>query len=361
MTAASVLHPVTGPFVWRGDQLAADGGWIHHLTPEQVDELEQVGRRFVADDPDLRTVTPAEYPVPVCAAAIAEIGREMDSGRGFVLVRGLPTHRYDDALAGAVFYLMGLHLGVPMRQNELGDLVDHVIATSGKTLRDRSAVPSRVRDRLPFHSDSSDVVALLCLRPAKEGGASSLVSGATLFNEVLRRRPELAPLLLEPWYFDWRKQDPDAPADWYTSPIVSWTSGVFSMYAGTGMIKAAQNYGDVPRLTPEQIEVLDLLDEISQEPGVALDMDFQPGDTQWLLNYAALHSRTEFVDHPEPERRRHLLRLWLKRDVGRPLVPHFGRHVVIDRSETRDTTTTTNEAGHFRISEAVVPRQDWGH
>ncbi|MDG4769955.1 TauD/TfdA family dioxygenase [Solwaraspora sp. WMMD792] len=359
MASAPALTPVTAPCAWRGDQLSATREWIHHLNDAQIDELEQVGRRFVADDPDLRTVTAAEYPLPVTAGAITEFGRAMDTGRGFVLVRGLRMDRYDDALAAAIFYLMGLHLGVPMRQNELGDLVDHVLATSDKTLQDRSALPSRVRDRLPFHSDSSDVVALMCLRPAKEGGASSLVSGATLFNEVLRRRPDLAPLLLEPWYFDWRRQDPDAPADWYTSPIVSWTEGVFSMYAGSGMIKAAQDYPDVPPLTPKQLEVLTLLDDISQEPGVALDMDFQPGDIQWLLNYAALHSRTEFVDHPEPGRQRHLLRLWLKRETNRPLVPNFGRHVVMDRTETRDDATSSG-SGHFTIAKAAVPRRDWG-
>ncbi|MFY1655556.1 TauD/TfdA family dioxygenase [Solwaraspora sp. WMMB762] len=359
MTTVPALTPVTAPCAWRGDQLSANQEWIHHLNDTQIDELEQVGRRFVADDPDLRTITAAEYPLPVTAGAITGFGREMDSGRGFVLVRGLRMDDYDDTLAAAIFYLMGLHLGVPMRQNELGDLVDHVIATSDKTLQDRTALPSRVRDRLPFHSDSSDVVALMCLRPAKEGGASSLVSGATLFNEVLRRRPTLAPLLLEPWYFDWRRQDPDAPADWYTSPIVSWTEGVFSMYAGSGMIKAAQAYPDVPPLTPEQLEVLTLLDDISQEPGVALDMDFQPGDIQWLLNYAALHSRTEFVDHPEPGRQRHLLRLWLKRETGRPLVPNFGRHVVMDRTETRDDATSSGSE-HFTITKAAVPRRDWG-
>jgi len=325
MTSAPALTPVTAPCAWRGDKLSATREWIHHLNDAQIDELEQVGRRFVADDPDLRTVTAAEYPLPVTAGAITEFGRAMDTGRGFVLVRGLRMDRYDDALAAAIFYLMGLHLGVPMRQNELGDLVDHVLATSDKTLQDRTALPSRVRDRLPFHSDSSD----------------------------------LAPLLLEPWYFDWRRQDPDAPADWYTSPIVSWTGGVFSMYAGSGMIKAAQDYPDVPPLTPEQLEALTLLDDISHEPGVALDMDFQPGDIQWLLNYAALHSRTEFIDHPEPGRQRHLLRLWLKRETNRPLVPNFGRHVVMDRTETRDDATSSGSE-HFTITKAAVPRRDWG-
>ena len=360
MTTTTDLAAITGPSAWRGDELASRTDWIYQLSDAERTELEQVGRQFLADDPDLRTVVAADYPLTVCAPAVAEWAADMDSGRGFVLVRGLRVQEYSDALSGAMYFVVGLHLGVPMRQNELGDLIDHIIATSTKTMDDPTAMPSRIRDKLVFHSDSSDVVSLLCLRPSKSGGASSLVSGATLYNEVLRRRPDLAPLLFERYHFDWNKQDPDAPANTYDSPIVSYVDGIFSMYAGTSMIFSAQDYPEVPRLTPEQIELLHLLDEITYEPGIALDMDFQPGDMQWLLNYAALHSRTEFDDYPEIQRRRHLLRLWLKRDVGRPLVDKFGRHVVKDRTSTREPEASDVEGGKFHVVEAVIPRLDWG-
>ncbi|PZU01526.1 MAG: taurine dioxygenase [Gordonia sp. (in: high G+C Gram-positive bacteria)] len=352
------LEPIAGPTAWRGDELVKTDDWIYRLSDAERAELEAAGRRFVADDPDLRTVTAEQYPIPACAGALKEFGAAMDTGRGFVLVRGLRTEEYGDEVAGAIFFIMGLHLGVPMKQNEVGDLIDHVVATSNKTMEDPAALPSRIRDRLPFHSDSSDVVALMCLRGSKSGGASSLVSGTTIYNEILRRRPDLAPLLFEEWHFDWYKQDHDAPANTYTSPIVSYVDGVFSTYAGSSVIKSAQDYPEVPRLTEAQIELLDLYDEITQEPGLAIDMDFQPGDVQWLLNYAALHSRTSFVDYPEPERRRHLLRLWLKRDVGRPMVEGFGRNVVQGRDEDRNGGPVADRVKH--ISAAVVPDDNWG-
>jgi Taurine catabolism dioxygenase TauD, TfdA family len=353
-----VLEPVGGPSAWRGSELATSGEWIYHLSPAEIGELEERGRRFVDDDPDLRVVTAADYPLPECADGITTWGNDLDRGRGFVLVRGLPTPTYPDALAGAIFFLLGLHLGVPMRQNELGDVVDHVIATSDKTLADPTALPSRVRDRLSYHSDSSDVVALMCLRPAREGGASSLTSAATVYNEVLRRRPELAPLLFEPFSWDWYRQDHDAPEHTYASPICSFVDGVLSMYAGSAMVYSAQDYPEVPRLSTAQREVLELVDAISQEPGIPLDMDLQPGDMQWLLNYAALHSRTAYTDHPERDRRRHLLRLWLRRDVGRPLAPNFGRHVVQSRTESRSPCPA--DGAPVSIHHATVPRWDWG-
>ena len=280
----------------------------------------------------------------------------MDTGRGFNLVRGLRSELYSDALSAAIYYILGLHMGEPIRQNEMGDLIDHVYATSDKTMDDPTALSSKVRDRLVFHSDSSDVVALMCLRGAKAGGASLLVSGAEIYNEILRRRPDLAPLLFEPFHWDWRRQDHAAPANTYTSPIISLVGGVFSMYAGALYIFTAQDYPDVPRLTAAQIEVLKLFDEITVEPGMAIEMDFRPGDIQWLSNYAALHSRTEFHDFPEPQRRRHLLRLWLSRSVGRPITPGFGKNGVVSERAKPRKGQDDEAMGHFRIRSAAVPR-----
>lgn len=353
--AQEMLPPVVSEAAWRGDQLAKTDEWLYFLTEDQVDALERIGRKFVEDDPDLRYVQAADYPVPWMKEALASWTHDVDRGRGFVLVRGLKTHFYSDALSAAIFYILGLHMGDPMQQNEMGDLIDHVYATSDKTMEDAGALPSKVRDRLVFHSDSSDAVALLCLRPGKSGGASLLVSGAQIYNEILKRRPDLAPLLFEPFYWDWKRQDPEAPANIYASPMVSLVDGVLSIYAGATFIFTAQDYPEVPRLTPEQIELINLFDEITNEPGMAIATDFQPGDIQWLSNYAALHSREAFTDFPEPQRRRHLLRLWLRRDVRRPLVSPFGKNAVVQkRGEQRSPAAEAR--GNFRIAVAAVPR-----
>jgi len=356
LTLATKLEPVEGALAWRGDQLAGDTSWIYTLSAAEIAEAEAVGRRFLVEDPDLRTVVAADYPLPVLAAGVQRWAADMDHGRGFVLVRGLPTAFYSDALSAAIFFVLGLHLGDPMKQNELGDVFDHVLATSDKTLADPTALGSRTRDRLNYHSDSADVVALLCLRAAKSGGASSLISGAALYNEVLKARPDLAPLLFEPWCYDWRRQDHDAPAAYYASPMCSLVDGVFSMYAGSRIIRTAQDYPETPRLTAAQLELLDLLDALCAQPGLALNMDFRPGDIQWVLNYAALHSRTAYEDHEAQGKKRHLLRLWLKRDVKRPLVANFGRHVVKGRTEFRDGA---GGLGRYRITDACYPRVLW--
>lgn len=356
MPLVEAIEPITTAAAWRGDTLSESGEWIYHLSPAQIDEMEMLGARFVADDPDLRIVAADDYPLIECARAVKDWGSDCDYGRGFVLVRGLRTQLYSDALSAAIYYIMGLHMGDPIRQNEMGDLIDHVYATSDKTMDDPTALSSKVRDKLVYHSDSSDIVALMCLRGAKEGGASCLVSGAEIYNEMLRRRPDLAPLLFEPVHWDWRRQDHNAPADTYRSPLISIVDGVFSMYAGSLYILTAQDYPGVPKLTPAQIEMLELFDTITYEAGMAIEMDFRPGDIQWLSNYAALHARTAFSDHPEPQRRRHLLRLWLHRDSGRPVVPDFGKNGVVQHRDRPRDGGAEHPGARFHIIDAAVPR-----
>lgn len=349
------LKPVTGPAAWRGDELIKEQSWIYQLSAEQIEELESLGERLVEEDPDLRRITTDDYPLVACYDAVQDWKTRMDRGHGFVLVRGLRSHLYSDGLSAAIYYILGLHVGEPMQQNELGDLIDHIYANSDKTLDDPDALSSKINDKLPFHSDSSDVVSLMCLRASRQGGASCLVSGAQVYNEILERRPDLAPLLFKPFHWDWRRQDHDAPANTYTSPMISLVDGVFSMYAGSLYILTAQDYPEVPRLTDEEIEVVKLFDEITYEPGMAIEMDFRPGDIQWLSNYAAMHSRTRFDDFAEPQKKRHLLRLWLHRREPRPLVEGFGKNVVQGRAETRGVEPGTDKA-KFHIGDAAVPR-----
>jgi len=356
MSVIDIPSPVETAAAWRGDRLMQGQAWIYTLSDAQLHELEQIGIRFVDEDPDLRTVQAEDYPLTECAEAVAAWRREVDFGRGFLLVRGLRTQLYSDALSSAIYYVLGLHMGDPIRQNEMGDLIDHIYATSDKTMDDPTALSSKVRDKLVYHSDSSDIVSLMCLRPAKQGGTSCLVSGAEIYNEILRRRPDLAGLLLEPFNWDWRRQDHSAPADTYSSPIVSVEQDVFSMYAGSLYIITAQAYPGVPKLTDDQLEVLRLFDEITYEDGMAIDMDFRPGDIQWLSNYAALHARTAFADYPEPQRKRHLLRLWLSSKTDRPLVPGFGKNGVVQHRAAPRDGKPEHPDGRFHVGIAAVPR-----
>jgi Taurine catabolism dioxygenase TauD, TfdA family len=163
------------------------------------------------------------------------------------------------------------------------------------------------------------VVALLCLQPAKSGGLSSLVSSVTIFNEMRRRRPDLLNVLLAPIETDRRGEVPEGQRPYFTIPIFNWHAGLLSVDYQRQYIESARRFPDVPPLTDQQIEALDLFDALANDPALHFEMEFRPGDVQLVHNHTLLHDRTAFEDWPEPERKRHLLRLWLAPPDARPL------------------------------------------
>jgi hypothetical protein len=203
-----------------------------------------------------------------------------------------------------------VHLGVPVSQNAAGDLLGHV-RDDGSDPDDPTVRRYRTRLAQPFHVDGSDVVGLLCLQPAKSGGLSQIVSSVTVYEEVARRRPDLERLLHEPWFFDRYGEERPGEQPWIAMPIVTGLPNRFRFTYLRWYIDKAQSHPEVPQLTDARVELLDLVDELASNPALHLNMDFAPGDIQWLANRTILHSRTGYEDYDDPARRRHLLRLWL--------------------------------------------------
>ena len=249
-------------------------------------------------------------PLPILSGVIDGWADELDAGRGFVLVRGVPVDELGEDGAAIAYVVMGAHLGVPVSQNAAGDLLGHV-RDDGSDPDDPTVRRYRTRLAQPFHVDGSDVVGLLCLQPAKSGGLSQIVSSVTVYEEVARRRPDLVELLQERWYFDRYGEERPGERPWFAMPILSGLPDRFGFVYLRWYIDKAQSHPEVPRLTAAQVELLDLIDALAQDPELHLDMDFVPGDIQWLANRTILHSRTAYEDHNDPARRRHLLRLWL--------------------------------------------------
>ncbi len=303
-----VEAPLDLPAAWRGEELAPRTDWIHDLTPTEIAEIEGAVRAARARGLALDDISRADFTLPTLAATIESWASELDVGRGFVLVRGLPVHRLTEDEASIAYWGIGQHLGVPVSQNTDGDLLGHVRDT-GADPADPSVRLYRTRAAQPYHTDGSEVVGLLCLQPSQLGGASSIVSSVTVFNEVARRRPDLVELLFQPFYFDLYEQQAPGEKPYLAMPIANFFAGrLFTMYIRF-YIEQAQRHADVPRLSTRQLELLDLIDEIAASPRFHLDMEFRPGDMQWLSNAVILHGRTAYEDDPDAPR--HLLRLWL--------------------------------------------------
>jgi hypothetical protein len=321
------IAPVPFPNAWRAEQMRADRSrWVFQLGDSDLREiagaLEHVRSRklqipFGAGD----------FPLPALEGKLRAIRDEIEQGAGVALIRGLEVDRYGLDGTRLVYWGLGAHLGTALAQNPKGALLVDVRDEGGDPYKDPTQRGYHTSQYLPFHNDQADVVGLLCYRASKEGGLSGVCSSGAIHNEILATRPDLLELLYGDWYADIRGEQPPGRKPYYVEPRYAIHNGRFYAQHGPTYIKSAQRFEEVPRLSPAQLEALELVTQLASDDRFRLDMDFRLGDIQFLNNHLILHSRTDFVDYDEPERKRHLLRLWLDTPWYADIPPFFrARH-----------------------------------
>lgn len=317
LSSNSSLPPeVCDASVWYGPEVVKQTDWIVGLTDTEVAEVEIAVRQLEASD--LYHLTAKDVPLPTLAPRLQRVLDEVMNGRGFVLIKGLPVERWTRREAAVAFLVIGVHLGNLRMQNAEGHLLGHV-RDLGRSSEDPNTRIYQTRERQTHHTDSCDVVGLMCLQTAKSGGLSSLVSSTTIFNEMRRRRPDLLNVLLQPIETDRRGEVPQGSKPYFNIPVFNYHEGLVSAIYQRQYIESARRFPGVKPLSALQIEALDLFDQLANDPQLNLTMELQPGDIQLVHNHTILHDRTAFEDYPEPERKRHLLRLWLAPQGARPL------------------------------------------
>jgi hypothetical protein len=314
----------TGPAAWIGPEMAARRDWTATWSADDIAEIEAAAAPLAASGADIATLRASDFQLPTLAPRLARVRAEVLHGRGFVLLRGLPVERWGLRLSATAFVGIGTHLGTAVSQNAKGHVLGHV-RDLGLRSDDPAVRVYQTAERQTFHTDGCDIVGLLCLQTARSGGDSALVSSGAVWNEMRRRRPDLARWLLQPVATDRRAEVPLGALPYFTVPVFSWFEEELSVIYQRQYIDSAQRFADAPRLAPELVQALDLFDEICNDPELHFLMTLQRGDIQLVHNNTMLHDRTVFTDHPEPERRRHLLRLWLAPADARPLPPVFAQ------------------------------------
>lgn len=303
---------ITGPGAWIGAEIQHDASWIHRLDAAAVSEIDAAlahAKRAGAKIPFPKEA----FPLRGVAQALDGVLDEIEHGRGFVLVRGIPRSRYTDEECALVYWGLGAHLGTPVSQNARGHLLGHV-RDEGRVHADPNARLYQTSERMDFHTDllPVDVLGLFCLRTARSGGASKLVSALTIHNVLRAERPDLLEALYGTFHVDWRGEEPIGESPCFTLPMFSACDGhVTTRIVSLPYYESAARHGERYRPTTLQREALEAVQRIANRPELMLTMDFQEGDVQLINNHILLHAREAYVDHPEPGRERHLLRMWI--------------------------------------------------
>jgi len=324
-----LLQAFEHPAAWTRQHMQQTQVWQYHLTPQDIAELDSAVQQVMRPCDDehgkekalestLVKMRMQDFALPTLGTRIAALREELENGRGFELWRGLPVQRWSARELSIAFWGLGLHLGQPAVQNARGELLGHVINTTGTDpSKNANSRFYHTNHAAPFHVDGADVVGLACVRTAKSGGASLIVSSCSIYNAILREHPQLIPPLYQPLWFDHRgERNAVTGKPYWVTSICGWagngnSTGKLSTMYLRNFIESAQRYPGAPVLTAQHRQLFDLIDKWATSDELCLSMDFRPGDIQWLNNHTILHSRTAYEDWDDADRRRWLLRLWL--------------------------------------------------
>lgn len=313
---------VEGPEAWTAAEYRNRSDWITTLSPTHVAELDAAVQGVLRAGLDIEkgphTISKETFPLPTLGPVLEAIREEVATGRGFALVRGFPVERYSRKETMIGYWGLGLYWGKAGSNNKNGHLIGHI--------KDIGHDPANPLTRLyataaaqPYHNDAADIVTLLCLKNARSGGLSSWSSSVSVHNEILRRRPDLGPVLAGDWFFDRKGEVPPGKKPFFAIPVFNYFKGYLSINYSDNYYLLSQRHAEVPRLTQAHYEAMELFNSLAKSDELRMDYMLQPGEIQLLSNHTQLHTRAAFEDWDDIDQRRHLLRLWLAPPAERPL------------------------------------------
>ncbi|MGE0799143.1 MAG: TauD/TfdA family dioxygenase [Lautropia sp.] len=317
---ASQLRTAGGRANWDAAELGARGGWSVRPSAAALAELSDFARAAARDDVMLRSIRLQDGMLPRLRAELEPFGDELRSGSGVILIRGLPLEQLARAELDVLCWAIGCLFGDGVAQNLRGELLGDVINLSDQQA---SARPFQNGGGLIMHRDPVDVVGLLCVRHAKHGGLSRIVSAPRIHDILLHESPERLARLYEG--FPYHRLDEDRgdsePFTPHKVPVFARDSeGNVGCFFIPGPINRAGRLR-YP-IDPLGRQALDDFVALSERSDLYFDMDLKPGDLQLLNNRVILHGRTDYEDSPELQSRRLMLRLWLQEPRWPALHPH---------------------------------------
>ena len=309
---------------WLAADIQDGGQWEHTLTAEEIAELKLATQQALDKGLEVTRFGSESFALPTLGPRIERIVDQVEHGLGFAVIHGVPVDDYDDTALKTLYWGLGTYTGEVISQNSKGQLLAEV-SDRGNAYGDRNTRGFSTNAELFPHVDTSDITALLCVRTAKHGGDSRVVSSTAAYNVILAEHPEFLPILFRGFKNDLRGEGPTGKIDELTHervPVFSQFAGRTSCSFNYRMIENAAQKSGVP-LTEQERAALDFLREVTLRDDMGVRFSMRKGDIQMVSNHSVFHSRTSFEDHDDPEQRRCLYRLWVNVHNGRELAPEF--------------------------------------
>lgn len=305
--------PVLGPAAWEGPELASrPGDWNDELSSADLDELAAAAATAQARGLLPEQIDRACFALPKLGRRVARWRSALTEGPGVMRVRGLPVQTWGEDVSRLAYCGLAAHLGRLGEQNPDGAAIGEVLDVGDEAIDPmRHYASNRAID---FHCDTADVVGLLCLRPAQDGGSSIVASSVTVHNLIRKQAPHLASQLFQHFKVDLRGWQKEGGSGMVSVRAACHHRGQLRTYYHSERFRSVARFGSEGALSDETLQLLDLYDELAASRAVRLDMELQSGDIQFLSNHVVVHARTAYLD--DPARRRHLLRLWLTLHPG---------------------------------------------
>jgi hypothetical protein len=310
------LTPTRAPAAWRGPDVDWTRECLVLLDDGDLDEIRAALAHLHARLPrGSLPLARADFPLVRVAEKLGRVGHALHAGKGFAMLRGLPRHDFDADQMAQIYFGLSIYLGVPIPQSHRGELLGHVLDLTGY-----GDVARAYQDggHMNMHTDSCDIIGLMCLRTARAGGASRISSSLAIHDTLATERPDLLARLYRGYFFMRGEKDASlgdgrrvsrAPLPVYAR-VPGWPQQVSCYFLGSYIRRAAQaGHGT---LSEADLEAVQAIERMAESPEYYLDMQFQDGDIQFLNNRVILHGRAHYEDAPRIEARRHLMRMWLR-------------------------------------------------
>jgi Taurine catabolism dioxygenase TauD, TfdA family len=313
---------VTGPRAWTRASLAP-ADWLVTLPGAALAELRAVRDQLRRSPVEVFLLDPHDYRLDACRAAMAEVRAKLDRGPMFAVLDRLPMDEVTREESGNLYWLLASLLARPVAQKWNGQMFFAVEDTGAKLKPGSGIRPTVTNVDLRFHNDNSyneappHYVGLLCQQAARHGGVSQVVSVYAVHNALLADHAGVLPRLYRPFWYDRHAEHAPGELTTFAAPIFECEPDAHrTLHARLALSEIYAGYelrGEA--MDRETAGALDAIWSVFDRPELRVELTLEPGQMQFVNNRMTAHARTEFDDYPEPERKRRLVRLWL-RDAG---------------------------------------------